>query len=81
MMLLEILDDDGRLRNGFGRCVVVQDRNLADRPQRANAAASLSSPQIDETDWNGVSFSYSAIRTFWQNEASGWKCSVSDMPK
>ena len=28
---------------------------------------------------NGVSFSYSAISTFQQNDDSGWKCSVSDI--
>jgi hypothetical protein len=28
---------------------------------------------------NGVSFTYSAINAFQQNEDSGWKCSVSDM--
>ena len=28
---------------------------------------------------NGVSFSYSAISTLWQNDESGWNMSVSDM--
>jgi hypothetical protein len=28
-----------------------------------------------------MSFSYSAINAFQQYEASGWKCSVSDMEK
>jgi hypothetical protein len=28
---------------------------------------------------NGVSFSYKAINAFQQNDAKGWKCSVSDI--
>ena len=44
-----------------------------------SAARSAGLPRSTEFGVNGVSFSYSAISAFQQNDASGWKCSVSDM--
>src|SRR6478609_472792 len=44
-----------------------------------SAARSAGLERSTEFGLNGVSFSYSAISAFQQNDASGWKCSVSDM--
>ena len=44
-----------------------------------SAARSASLPRSTRFGANGVSFSYRAISAFQQNEASGWKCSVSDI--
>src|SRR5437879_13218783 len=46
-----------------------------------NAARSAGLPRSTRFGVNGMSFSYSAISAFQQYEASGWKCSVSDMEK
>jgi hypothetical protein len=45
----------------------------------SSAARSVASPRLTEFGVNGMSFSYNAISAFQQNDASGWKCSVSDM--
>ena len=44
-----------------------------------SAARSAGLPRSTRFGVNGMSFSYSAISAFQQYEASGWKCSVSDM--
>src|ERR1043165_5783008 len=44
-----------------------------------SAVRSPSSIRLTMLGVNGVPFSYSAISALWQNEESGWKCSVSDM--
>ena len=44
-----------------------------------NAARASGLPRSTRYGVNGMSFSYSAISAFQQNEDSGWKCSVSDM--
>src|ERR1043165_6121766 len=46
-----------------------------------SAARSPSSIRLTMFGVNGVPFSYSAISALWQNDESGWKCSVSDMGK
>ena len=46
-----------------------------------NAVRSPSSIRLTMFGVNGVSFSYSAISTLWQNDESGWKCSVRDMDR
>src|ERR1700730_19106056 len=45
----------------------------------SSAARSTGSPRLTEFGVNGMSFSYSAISAFQQNDDKGWKCSVSDM--
>src|SRR5258708_3157350 len=44
-----------------------------------SAARSAALPRSTMFGVNGVSFSYKAISAFQQNDAKGWKCSVSDM--
>ena len=44
-----------------------------------SAARSAVLPRSTMFGANGVSFSYKAINAFQQNDAKGWKCSVSDI--
>src|ERR1041384_5023880 len=44
-----------------------------------SAVRSPSSIRLTMFGVNAVPFSYSAISALWQNEESGWKCSVRDM--
>ena len=53
--------------------------NLPTGHSARNASRCSASPRSTSFGVNGVPFSYKAISTLWQNEESGWKCSVSDM--
>ena len=55
--------------------------NLPTPHSFTSAARSAGLPRSTRFGVNGMSFSYSAISAFQQYEASGWKCSVSDMEK
>src|SRR2546430_15239536 len=55
--------------------------NLPTPHSFTSAARSAGLPRSTRFGVNGMSFSYSAISCFQQNDASGGKCRVSDMEK
>jgi hypothetical protein len=73
MMLLEIFDDDCRLGDGPVPGLVAQDRDLGDGQRSRTRALSAASMRSTIRGSKAVPLSWSAISTFWQKDASGWR--------